>query len=146
MIQMSTQTHETNTADAINHLVDKASSGLDQISHALASHAPQAWLLVVKGAYAVGMSSLIVGAVFFLLALLFVSSSVFFAFAANKNFVRETDGFVGGMCVGAAVICFLIFIGCFIGTLSNLGDADSWARVVSPEGYVAQQVLTGALK
>jgi len=137
---------QTDTADAINHLVDKASSGLDQISHALASHAPQAWLIVVKGAYAAGIASLIVGGFCLVLLIIFGSMAVALAFAANKNFDRDDDSFVGGVCVAGAILCFLVGAGCFVGTAANLASSDSWARVISPDGYVAQQVLTGTLR
>lgn len=140
-----TTTSPTNTADAINHLVDKASSGLDQITHAMSQHAPQAWMLVVKGAYAAGVASLIVGAVSATLLVIFASVCIALAFAANRNFEREDEGFVGGMCVGGSVICFIVAAGCFIGVCLNLGSSDSWSRVISPDGYVAQEILSGAL-
>lgn len=125
------------TGDAINHAIDKASDGLAQIAHALSGAAPQAWALAVKGVYAQGASQLIVGGVFIVCSILCAIIAVPLLLRANKT-DSEFCGVVGVvLCLVAAVLLFVSAI--------NIADASAWARVISPDGYLAQQVLSKAL-
>ncbi len=131
--------HESTTASVINHAIDKASDGLTQIAHALSSAAPQAWSLAVHGVYAKGLATLIVAAVFL------VASAFFFMwcmiFGRKGNWDSSDITFVTGF----SVLCGVASVAMFIFALCNAADGDSWARIISPDGYLAQSILTKAL-
>lgn len=130
---------ESATASVLNHAIDKASEGLSAITAKLESAAPQAWALAVKGIYANGAASLIVGAILFFAGMIgFVC-----AFAVGC----KTDWDDGP----EPVNIFSIFGGIGFGVLfligiANFASADSWARVISPDGYLAAQILSNALR
>jgi hypothetical protein len=125
------------TADAINHLVDKASDGLAQITHTLSSAAPQAWEMAVRGVYAKGLSTLIVGGICFFLLTLSAIAFLFLVRAASKN---GDESYIGP-CIITGFVTFILLLA----TAFNVCDADAWARVVSPDGYLAQQILNKAI-
>lgn len=128
---------ETNTADVINHAIDKASDGLTQIAHALSSAAPQAWALACHGVFAQGAAYIVTG-FFWLLGT--VVGCIFFAVSSKKanwdegNFASVVTVFSGLLAIVFGIIAMF-----------HLCDADSWARVISPDGYLAQSILTKAL-
>lgn len=130
-------TQPSATAQVINHAIDKASDGLTQIAHALSSPAPQAWALAVKGTYAQGLSGLIVGGVSLFFGLLAALFCWFFAWRADKT-NNEFFGFCA-VVSGIYGIVLIVFSGI------NLGDSSGRAKVISPDGYLAQQILTRAL-
>lgn len=128
-------TEHASTGDAINHAIDKASDGLAQIAHALSSAAPQAWELACKGVFAQGAATLVVGGVLLLPAVIFFVLTWWAARLANK----DDDYAPFAIIAGIACVVFLV------ASIVNLATGDAWARVISPDGYLAQQVLSKAL-
>lgn len=131
------------TAQVINHVIDKASDGLTQIAHTLSNAAPQAFALAVKGVYAKGASSLVVGAfclaafLFFLIACL---TGIVLCIRAEQ---KDSDSGVPWLflIVPSGILAII-----FMCVACNFGlDSSSWAMVLSPDGYLAQQILTKAL-
>ena len=138
------QDHAT-TQDVVNNLINKAASGLDQITAMLSKHAPEAWALACKGVYAIGASEIAVGVLALVFGLLAVSISVWFfkkAAAVYKSEKSRSDDeapfIIGGFGLGTPALILLIFAFC------HLLDSDGWARVLSPDGYLAQQIITAA--
>lgn len=132
---------DTSTLD---HLIDKAGVALDAVGHAISEHAPQAWALAVQGVYAKGLSSLVVGGICFGIFLLLVLFAMFMFWRGSvvyKAVPHDNDTpliwFFPGV---AALFVAIVFL---IATAANVLDSDSWARVISPQGYLAQQIING---
>ena len=125
------------TGDAINHAIDKASEGLSQITHALSNAAPQAWGLLVKATYAQGLISIIIGGIELAAGGLLFLTACWLA----KTDWKESPSLRNCGSVG----CFLLTAIMVIAALFDLLNSDSWFRVISPDGYLAQQFMNKAL-
>ncbi len=126
------------TGDAINHAVDKASEGLAQVAAALSKAAPKAYELASEGVFAQGAASLTVGAILFSCAIFLLIAATIFGKLANWKSEEDARCWMA-ILSGIAAIVFLFV------SLFNIASADSWARVISPDGYLAQQILSKAL-
>jgi len=124
------------TGDAINHAIDKASEGLAQVTHLLSSSAPQAWALLVRATFAQGLVNILIGGFELVGATLLIVLS---AKAGSTSWEEpKLRCFVSIFAGIAAVI--LLFAG-----LVDFCSASNWFRVVSPDGYLAQQALQKVL-
>ena len=124
------------TGDAINHAIDKASDGLAQIAHAISSTAPQAWAVAVHGVYAQGLASIIAGGILFFAGLVGLPC---FVYMGLKMRLAQDSEFLGICLFGGGVIFFVFFV---IGTIL-FGNPNHWAMLISPDGYLAKQMLEG---
>lgn len=129
----------SDTAKVINHAIDKASDGLTQIAHALSTAAPQAWALAVHGVFAKGMATLIVGGVFLVASAFFAVWCLVFGRRGDWDSGDQTFVTVVAVMCGSASVIMFVF------ALFNGTDSDAWARIISPDGYLAQSILTKAL-
>lgn len=138
---------ETNTSDVINHIVDKASAGLDQITSAISKHAPEAWALACKGVYISGLGQLIVASlclVIFLVCLTIFSVGLNTGMKADKAPASEEDAlFIKAfiMMVPSGVVGIIFFIGALVNGL----DSSAYQKVLAPDGYLASQIIQTAL-
>lgn len=133
------------TADTVNHVVDKVFNGLDQLTHAVAQHAPEAWSLAVRGTYAQGASKLLTGAILLAFALLVFTIAIILINRCMKLEKASADE-------GLVLLCGIAGgLGLFIGTVLlvistvTVCDSDAWAKVISPDGYLATQLLQKAV-
>jgi len=141
---MSSDDH-SDTMGAVNHIVDKASDALGYITHALADKAPKAFELAVKGTYAKGMAQLIVGGLWAAVFMLCVVLSITFGVFAFKRFKTDDNDPFGIAYTCVTIACIGVSIIFLIGACSNILDSDAWARVIAPDGYLAQQLLNAAM-
>lgn len=126
----------TTTAQVLNHAIDKVSDAVAQVSHAVSEKAPKAWELLVRATFAKGLVQLIVGAIELLTAV-----AVFSVFVALARTDWEDPSLRNCAAIACALGAAVLFIGGLVDVLSN----DAWFRVISPDGYLAQAILTKAL-
>lgn len=125
------------TASVLNHITDKVSAGLDHVSHVVEQAMPKALELAVKGVYTIGAADLVAGVILLVVALTLLTVGI----RAGRKADWQDGSFDCFVCVPSLISgCIL-----FIVTLCFLCDTDSWARVISPDGYLAQQVVSRIL-
>ena len=133
----------SDVSKTIDHIVDKAAAGLDQVTHMLAQHAPEAWRIAVHGVYAKGLATLVVGCVSLTASVVLITAATWAIIRAVAAEKEESDGSIPWLFfvvpVGAIGIIMMII------SFSNLLDSDAWARVISPDGYLAQEMVTKAV-
>ncbi len=131
------------TAEVINHAIDKASAGLAQVTAMLSHAAPQAWAMAVAGVYAEGMAALIIGLICAVICIIF---GLIAAWGLTKCIVAfDKNGEEGAFWLFLVIPCILISLIFLIVASANGLDSDAWARVISPQGYLALQILSKAL-
>lgn len=133
--------------DTTNQVVSKISDAITQLTQVMSNHAPQAWALVVQGAYANAVANLITGGILFLIAVPLGLAAFFCARCAahelEKPYYEQNDGV---MPIVFGAISFLI-AGLFVAAaaFSHILDVHSWSMIFAPQGTVAHDLLMKAL-
>lgn len=130
------------TADVINHAIDKASDGLSQVATALSKAAPKAWEVAVHGVYAQGAASITVAALCLLGWLIFWSLGIWGILRCRRTEEKSVDGSPWLFLIIPAGFIGIVFL---IAAGANGLNSDAWARIYSPDGYLAQQIITAAV-
>jgi hypothetical protein len=136
------------TGDAINNIADKIGDGLVQLGTALASKAPEAWALVVKGNYAVAVANIIQGVPLLLASSgsLYVGYRLLswgFKIKKEQKSYGSTDGFaqalLGCILMALSIIALLVII-------VNDFDAHTIAMLIAPDATTARDLLLRAVR
>lgn len=128
-----------NTAQIVNKVIDKSSLALGQISAKLESAAPKAWALVVQGTRATAEATLAIGIASLVWSLLSWGFCFYHTKRANSENPDECYHFGTAMVFGISGGC------ASISTFVHLFDSDVWAAYLSPEGFLALQMVHQAL-
>lgn len=137
--------NHTTAADAVNHAVDKIGEALSQVTAALAQTAPHAWELVVRGAVADAVGTIVHGLAQmpFAAALLYACYRIM-VWSANRMPKAHDDG--------TSDICFMVggvvgVVGGFmvISSIADIANSHSIATLISPDGTVARDMVNRVL-
>lgn len=148
---------QQNAEVTAREIFDKVSGAFDSLANTISSHAPEAWILVVKGNYATAVGQLIISGIVLSLMLLFAYMCRYFVLRVAEidkliqlapNISYDAKEFINSfgktyiICAvisgGLAAICTIIF-------LVNAMDAHMWAMIVAPDAVTARDVLLRAI-
>jgi hypothetical protein len=134
------QVSQTNAYDAINNVVNKVSGGIDHVTNVVEKNAPKALEYAVMGVFAKGMATIIIGCILFVVFL--ISSFFFWKFcSAAIKYWKEYNELAIPFTILSIITCISSGI-LFLCAIGNIADSDAWFRIISPQGYLAQQILT----
>lgn len=112
----------------------------------LSQAAPQAWKLASEGVFAKGAAELIVGAILLILALLVSGVAAYFGrlyYLTCRDASKNEDAQIAFLC--GVIVAGMLGVVMFLFALGDICDSDAWARVISPQGYLAQSILIRAM-
>lgn len=138
----------SDTADAVNHAVDKIGDAIAQVTQMVSSHGPQAWELIVQGAYARAVATIITSAIMIPCAIVTGIGTAICVRAfirEGKKDWHESSDVIGVVSVVGGIVCTAASAACIVGALVGLMDSHSWAMIFAPQGTVARDLLMKAL-
>ncbi len=131
------------TGDAINHAVDKASAGLEQISHAISGAAPKVAKITLATVQADAFANVVYGieALIILVAIFVFWRKVYWPWARRvANDDMDFPIFIAG---AALVVAFAIFG--FV-VISTICDPWTYIAMAHPDMYLAHKVIANISK